>query len=69
MGVPKSAIGVCGPDVVAAAKVARLRIVCSWCERVLHEGEPGAPTSHGICVECRKDVKGGVARLARLKAS
>lgn len=27
-----------------------MRIICSWCQRVLQEGTE--PTSHGICDEC-----------------
>lgn len=29
-----------------------MRCICAWCERVLREGEEGAPTTHGICLEC-----------------
>lgn len=54
----------------APAKVEDLRVVCSWCGKVLHEGAPGAPveaTSHGICATCReqwkKDVSNGIATL------
>ena len=28
------------------------RRVCAWCQAVLAEGSPGAPTSHGICPAC-----------------
>lgn len=26
--------------------------VCAWCDVVIHEGTPGAPTSHGVCASC-----------------
>ena len=29
-----------------------LRVVCSWCQKVLQEGAPNAMTSHSICAEC-----------------
>jgi len=29
-----------------------LSIVCAWCWRVMRVGDPGAPTSHGICPTC-----------------
>lgn len=29
-----------------------LRVVCSWCEKVLQEGAPNARTSHSICPDC-----------------
>jgi len=29
------------------------RIECSWCGKVMEEGDPGAPTSHGICSPCK----------------
>jgi len=29
-----------------------LRLVCAWCQRVLVDGTPGAPTSHSICAPC-----------------
>ncbi len=43
-----------GPDAVSpcGAGDPGLRRVCSWCERVLEEGDPGALISHGICPEC-----------------
>lgn len=33
----------------APAAVEALRVVCAWCKKVLHEGAPGAKTSHGMC--------------------
>jgi len=43
--------------------VEALRVVCGWCGKVLHEGRPGAPTSHGFCnsEQCRKAFKGAQA--------
>lgn len=29
-----------------------LRVVCSWCQKVLQEGAPEAKTSHTCCPEC-----------------
>ena len=29
-----------------------LRVVCSWCQKVLTEGAPNAMTSHTICLDC-----------------
>lgn len=29
-----------------------LRVVCSWCKRVMFQGPPGAETTHGICQPC-----------------
>jgi hypothetical protein len=31
--------------------------VCSWCEEIMEEGDPGAPVSHGICRTCAEDVE------------
>lgn len=31
---------------------ASLRKVCAWCGKVMDEGAPGAPVSHGICRKC-----------------
>jgi len=30
----------------------KFRIVCSWCEALIEEGDPFAQTSHGICEAC-----------------
>lgn len=38
-----------------------LRVVCAWCRRVLEEGTPGAPTSHGCCPRCQKRMLENVA--------
>lgn len=27
-------------------------MVCSWCDLVLHRGDPSLPVSHGICQGC-----------------
>ena len=29
-----------------------LRVECAWCGKVLQEGDPGAQTSHGMCILC-----------------
>lgn len=29
-----------------------LRVVCSWCQKVIQEGAPEAKTSHTCCPEC-----------------
>lgn len=34
-----------------------LRRVCSWCDRVLAEGDPGAATTHAICDACAEKVR------------
>ena len=40
------------------AGVERLpRVVCSWCDKVLHDG--AEPTSHGICPECLEKMRAG----------
>ena len=31
----------------------RLKKVCSWCQLVMDEGDPGADVSHGICERCK----------------
>jgi len=42
------------PNVVPAPpEIQELRLVCSWCQRVMREGAPGPQTSHGICTGCR----------------
>lgn len=36
-----------------------MKVVCAWCQKVLvDDPSEGAEVSHGICVECRKRVKG-----------
>lgn len=42
------------------AVIERLRFVCSWCGKVLQVGSPGAPVSHGICLDCKDKFKGTV---------
>ncbi len=42
-----------------------LWIRCSWCGRVMREGDIGAPTTHGCCGECLARMK---ARTAAAKA-
>lgn len=32
--------------------VPTLRVECSWCGKLIHEGEP--PISHGCCAECKE---------------
>lgn len=29
-----------------------LRLQCAWCGHVMRDGDPGAPTSHGMCTRC-----------------
>ena len=31
----------------------RLKKVCSWCQLVMDEGDPGADVSHGMCDGCK----------------
>ena len=38
----------------SALVVTALRRVCSWCQKVMAEGTPGAPTTHGICPDCER---------------
>lgn len=53
-----------GPSILnvapASEEIEQLRIVCSYCKKVLREGTPGARTSHGICTSeaCRAKFKG-----------
>jgi hypothetical protein len=28
------------------------RLICSWCDVVIREGDPKLPVSHGICTGC-----------------
>ena len=30
----------------------QLRVECAQCRKVLEEGDPGARTSHGMCILC-----------------
>lgn len=30
----------------------KFRRVCSWCGKVMEEGDVGAETTHGICPDC-----------------
>jgi hypothetical protein len=62
--VPLSARSVSTDEVAPApAAVEALRVVCAWCKKVLHEGAPGAATSHGICTACAPKLS-GVAEVA-----
>jgi hypothetical protein len=36
---------------------AEQRVICAWCKKVLEEGDPGAPVSHGMCQECRDRLR------------
>jgi hypothetical protein len=45
------------PGGATASRADVLRVVCSWCKRALVEGDPGAPTSHGICPDCAPAVR------------
>lgn len=29
--------------------------MCSWCEEVIEEGDPGAPVTHTICPKCQRE--------------
>lgn len=31
-------------------------ITCSWCQKVMKEGNPDLAISHGICPSCRERV-------------
>lgn len=39
-------------DAAYEAARLKLRAVCMWCLFVMREGEPGQPTTHGICPKC-----------------
>lgn len=32
-----------------------MKVVCSWCQRVISEG-PDGPASHGICPDCAEGL-------------
>ena len=34
----------------------KLRKVCSWCKAVIEPGDPGANTTHDMCVPCQGPV-------------
>lgn len=38
-----------------------MRVVCSWCLRVLVEGDPSQLTSHGCCPACIHKMLGDPA--------
>jgi len=33
-----------------------MKVICAWCGKVLQDGDPKEPISHGICSKCAKDV-------------
>ena len=33
-------------------EVKPLHVLCSWCQRVIQEGDQSKPVSHGICHDC-----------------
>lgn len=35
-----------------------MTILCSWCGRVMRQGDPKLPISHGICPSCVIRVEG-----------
>ena len=54
------------PNVVPApSEIQELRLVCSWCQRVMRDGAPGAQTSHGICTGCRSLLEGNSDSMGR----
>lgn len=40
------------PQQKPSVAVPHLRLVCSWCQKVLEQGTPGAEVSHGMCADC-----------------
>ena len=55
-------------NVVTAPKIT-FRIECSWklsgCLGVMQEGDPGAPVSNGICVNCLVQARDEMARTLK----
>lgn len=51
------------PKMPAAKPILEHRVQCAWCGMVMREGDPGAPTSHGICQKDRDHLRAR-ARLA-----
>jgi hypothetical protein len=41
---------------VAQTEAGVLRLVCSWCQRVMREGDAPTPVSSGICHACYQRV-------------
>lgn len=31
-----------------------MRVICAWCEKVLRDGDPRLPISHGMCPCCKE---------------
>lgn len=31
-------------------------LICSWCKKVIREGDDATDVSHGICPECRERI-------------
>jgi hypothetical protein len=55
-----SADDAAGVENVAPAPrdIEQLTIVCAWCKKVMHQGEPGAETIAGICETCGPKTAG-----------
>ena len=34
-----------------------MKLVCSWCDRVMREGDPKLPVSHGLCPSCAERLE------------
>jgi uncharacterized protein YlaI len=34
-----------------------MKVVCSWCDRVMREGDPKLPISHGLCQACKERLE------------
>lgn len=32
----------------------KMTVICAWCNKVLREGSPYLPISHGMCEECKQ---------------
>jgi len=47
------------------APALRLHRVCSWCDRVLEEGDPGALVTHACCDECAAVLRAEADKLKR----
>lgn len=49
---------------VLLASTPKLHRICSWCDGVLEEGDPGAKVSHGCCDSCVAVLRQQAAELA-----
>lgn len=47
-----------GEGTLDGSKPSQLRTVCSWCSKVIAEGDdPTAPVTHGICDDCADNMR------------